>query len=568
LPDEKVERQFGNIYTPEYIARFFAKYLRKELPLNRFQRMSIGDPACGSGIFLRAMLETKFETLLDTLTTQNISDGFQSVLGIDIDPNACAATRLSLSLLSLVLTDQIPQSLKILEGDALGMYRDQMGLKESLDVVVANPPFVNIDVLPSERRQLLLDVLGDSAKGKTDLYLGILLAGIDFLKPEGFGLFVLPKNFMISENAAPIREVLLQNAVIHCVVDLSAVRVFEQVGAYVVLLIFQKQASPDSNRPVLVVRCNDLAGAALEDALQGQEVRTPAYDVYWGVQPRRGDESWEFAPPESVALQSKLANHPTLIEVAEIRQGMVTGLDDVFFRPMSAIPKREKDIYIPYLEDREIEPYRIPAIQKRYAIYPFCGDDLLDEESFSMQYPQTWEYLLSHKGILSARRCVRVAKIPWWRPERPREPKMLLRPKIVTPHLVISPRFALDMEGACAVSRSPYIVPRGPGGRDELLYFVGILNSTPCFWMITQAAHNYSRGYSRLEVATLKGIPIPDPTRVDRALFREIIRLVSLRLEAVGLDAVKIEGLLDDRVSDAYGLSEMDKRIVGLGVYQ
>jgi methylase of polypeptide subunit release factors len=568
LPDEKVERQFGNIYTPQFIARFFAKYLQKEVPLSRFHRMSIGDPACGSGIFLRAMLEAKFETLLDTLTTQNISDGFQSVSGIDIDPNACAATRLSLSLLSLVLTGQVPQSLKIHEGDALGMYRDQLGLKESLDVVVANPPFVNIDVLPAERRQLLLDALGDSAKGKTDLYLGILQAGIDFLKPDGFGLFVLPKNFLISENAAPIREKLLKCAVLHCVVDLSAVRVFEEVGAYVILLIFQRQPNPSSSRPVLVVQCSDLAGAALEDALQDREVRTPAYQVYWSQQPERDAGSWEFAPPESIALQSKLAGLPTLSEIAEIRQGIITGMDSVFIRPLSAVPKKEREVYIPFLADREIEPYRVSVAQRRYVIYPFRGDEPLSEEDFKGLYPQTWEYLLSHEAKLLARRSVRDAKNPWWRPVRPREPKMLLRPKIVTPHLVISPRFALDIEGAYAVSHSPYIVPRGPGGRDELLYLLGILNSTPCFWMITQAAHNYSRGYSRLEVATLKGTPIPDPAKLDRTLLREIIRLVSLRLEAAGSDALNTERLLDDRISEAYGLSEKDRRLVGLGVYQ
>jgi len=568
LPDEKIERQFGNIYTPEFIARFFAKYLRKELPLSRFQRMSIGDPACGSGIFLRAMLETKFETLLDTLTTQNISEGFQSVLGIDIDPNACAATRLSLSLLSLVLTDQVPASLEILEGDALGLYRDQSRLKNSLDVVVANPPFVSIDALPEERRQLLLDVLGSSVKGKTDLYLGILQAGVDFLKPDGFGLFVLPKNFLISDNAAPIRRSLLQNAVLHCVVDLSAVRVFEEVGVYVILLIFQKQASPNRNRPVLIVQCTDLAGIALEDALQDREIRTPAYQIYWGAQPKENSDPWEFAPPEKAALQSKLASLPTLNEVAEIRQGMITGMDNVFIRPSSAVPKRERAVYLPYLADREIEPYRISSAQKQHVIYPFVGDDPLDEESFSRLYPQTWEYLLGHKKALLARRSVGSGSNPWWRPERPREPRMLLRPKIVTPHLVISPRFALDGEGLYAVSHSPYIVPKGPGGRDELLYFVGILNSTPCFWMITQAAHNYSRGYSRLEVSTLKRTPVPDPAKLDRTLLREIIRLVSLRLEAEGPEAVKIERLLDDRISEAYGLSDKDKRLVGLGVYQ
>jgi hypothetical protein len=86
--------------------------------------------------------------------------------------------------------------------------------------------------------------------------------------------------------------------------------------------------------------------------------------------------------------------------------------------------------------------------------------------------------------------------------------------------------------------------------------------------MITQAAHNYSRGYSRLEVATLKRTPVPDSAQLDRTLLREIIRLVNLRLEAEGPDAITIERLLDDRISEAYGLSEKDKRLVGLGVYQ
>jgi hypothetical protein len=316
------------------------------------------------------------------------------------------------------------------------------------------------------------------------------------------------------------------------------------------------------------VQCTDLPGAALEDALQDREVRTPAYQVYWGAQPKASDDSWEFAPPEKAALQSKVANLPTLNEVAEIRQGMITGMDDIFIRPSAAIPRRERKVYLPYLADREIEPYRIASTQKRHVIYPFLGDDPLDEESFSSLYPQTWEYLLGHKKALSARGCVRAGNNPWWRPERPREPRMLLRPKIVTPHLVISPRFALDGEGTYAVSHSPYVVPKGPGGRDELLYFVGLLNSTPCFWMITQNAHNYSRGYSRLEVSTLKRTPVPDPARLDRALLREIVRLVSFRMEAVGPDALSTERLLDDRISDAYGLSDKDRRLVGLGVYQ
>jgi hypothetical protein len=181
LPVEKIDRSFGNIYTPEFIARFFAKYLRKELPLSRFQRMKVGDPACGSGIFLRAMLETKFDTLLDSFTTQSIAAGFDSVSGIDIDPNACAAARLSLSLLSLVLIGKVPDRLDIRQADTLAAVMQDRTLTNSLDVLVTNPPFVSIDELPAERKDTLLRVLGNSARGKTDLYLGLLEAGLRML---------------------------------------------------------------------------------------------------------------------------------------------------------------------------------------------------------------------------------------------------------------------------------------------------------------------------------------------------------------------------------------------------
>ncbi len=567
LPNEKIDRSFGNVYTPEFIARFFAKYLRKELPLSRFQRLKIGDPACGSGIFLRAMLETKFDALLDSFTTQSIAEGFDLISGIDIDPNACAAARLSLSLLSLVLIGKVPDKLDIRQADTLAAIQTVGNLPNSLDVLVTNPPFVSIDDLPPERKGTLLEVLGDSARGKTDLYLGLLKAGIAMLKGDGFGMLVLPKNFLISDNAAPVRDELSRSATLHCVVDLSAVRVFEDVGAYVVLVVFQKQ-SPDARRPVMVVRCDELVGQALENALQGTEIRTSSYEVFWGTQPLPGEEKWEFTSPERLALQTKLSRVSTLGEIAEIRQGLITGADDVFLVPPSSIPKREKEIYAPLLSDREIEAYKVPAQTKRFVIYPFRDGKALNEEELEKNYPETWAYLLSHKEKLTSRRSVRDSRNPWWRPIRPRQPEKLICPKIVTPHIVISPRFALDRTGRYAVSHGPYILPRASGGLDELMCMLGLLNSSPCFWLITQSAHGYSRGYSRLEVTTLSRTPIPDPVGMDRGLARKIIQLVQARMDSTRETALEIERELDELAAAAYGLSESDKRLVGIGKFE
>lgn len=141
---------------------------------------------------------------------------------------------------------------------------------------------------------------------------------------------------------------------------------------------------------------------------------------------------------------------------------------------------------------------------------------------------------------------------------------MLFRSKIVTPHLVIAPRFAWDESGRWAVSHSPYIVPKSPASPDEYLFLLAVLNSTPCFWIISENAHNYSRGYSRLEVATLKNTPIPDSALMDPLLLREIIRLSTLRMSAMGNDAVEMNDLISERVAEAYNLSMKERKIIGM----
>jgi hypothetical protein len=57
LPFEEQSKAYGSYYTPQYIARFFARYLREQMPPRQFRQLKIADPACGSGIFLRTTLE-------------------------------------------------------------------------------------------------------------------------------------------------------------------------------------------------------------------------------------------------------------------------------------------------------------------------------------------------------------------------------------------------------------------------------------------------------------------------------------------------------------------------------
>ncbi len=91
----------------------------------------------------------------------------------------------------------------------------------------------------------------------------------------------------------------------------------------------------------------------------------------------------------------------------------------------------------------------------------------------------------------------------------PRLPQNMMVPKVVSPHLSLVPRFALDADGAYAVSHSPLLYPKDSGVAQELLrFFVAVLNSTVCYWHITAHSHTYARGYAMLEPKTLKPVHI------------------------------------------------------------
>jgi hypothetical protein len=193
--------------------------------------------------------------------------------------------------------------------------------------------------------------------------------------------------------------------------------------------------------------------------------------------------------------------------------------------------------------------------------YPYENGVRLTEEDLRKRYPWTWNYLLQNRDVLEQRRAVARAKNPWWRPVRSRDPKDMLRPKIVCPHLMLTPRFAIDELGKFAVSHTPYLTVLEE--HDELTtlrFFCGVLNSSIGQWYLQAHAPKYSRGYNRVEVSLIKTIPVPDPAQVPTRQLRELHDLVerASRREPTP----ELEARIDQLVADFYGLTPDERRIL------
>jgi hypothetical protein len=189
---------------------------------------------------------------------------------------------------------------------------------------------------------------------------------------------------------------------------------------------------------------------------------------------------------------------------------------------------------------------------------------MLEEAELSRRYPETWAYLCAHKKRLSQRPAVSKGERLWWQPERPRTPGKLLVPKIVTPHLVLLPRFGIDEDGKYLVSRSPYLVAESEARGSSLLRVIcAVMNSAVGHWQLASSSHKYSHGYRMLEVKTLRDFHMPDPASLPSKLTRKIVHLVDTLMESP--DNPKMLAELDAVVGEAFGLSASQLAIVGVG---
>jgi hypothetical protein len=497
----------------------------------------------------------------DNFSIQSVRESFSKTCGIDVDPNACQATRLSLAPLYLVLTGELPATLNIESAETIELLQQRPD--SIFDVVIANPPFVKWDGLSDAIRQRLSSYMSEQGLGKQDLYLAFLKSAIEHIAPGGMLCFVLPHSFLLSESASELRRRISAEFVIRVIADLSEVPVFEQTGVYIILLIAER--TPERHVPATIVKCQEMVGLALQDALAGRTRTCDAYQVFEVPQRAFERDRWHLMRSEETALQEAIEAHPRLEQFMDVRQGLVSGMDEVFILASRDYPKTERDVWRPLLPDRQMLRFDVPAKATNMVFMPFGSDGArLTETKLRRDYPETWKYLSRAKARLSVRSSVRKGMVEWWEPERPRSPEKLFVPKIVTPHLVLLPRFGIDKGGKYAVSHSPYLVPRSESGGQSLLKIAcAALNSAIGHWQLASSSHKYSRGYLMLEVKTLRDFHMPDPALLPVPLTRKIVRLVDVLIQSP--DDTETLADLDQAIAQAFGLSPVQMSLVGMG---
>ncbi|MEC9245492.1 MAG: N-6 DNA methylase [Pseudomonadota bacterium] len=210
------------------------------------------DPSCGGGSFVtpmaRHMIELKRKQGIPTeeACMRVLSD----VRGIEIDPGLAKLTE---TLLRNMLrreygfTRQGPLGI-VKRADALAVR-----LPEKFDIVIGNPPYgkvfsrIDNEILKASGRANL--------GGHTNLYSLFLLRSLDWLKPGGGLVFILPTSFVAGPYFAGLRDEVFRRAYVERV-DLHEQRENLFLGAVqdICVLVLRRRSEAESQAPELFHR--------------------------------------------------------------------------------------------------------------------------------------------------------------------------------------------------------------------------------------------------------------------------------------------------------------------------
>lgn len=317
-PTTSKRKQDGVFYTPQYITKYIVENTvgrlcaakKKELGISEEEyfsdqrrqlqtkkrlldqlqqyrewllQITILDPACGSGAFLNAALRFLMDEhkLIDEMETKvsGYSIQFQDVensilennlYGVDINEESVEIAQLALWLRTAKphrKLNTLNQNIKC--GNSLISDPEVAGEKAfdwqkefpqvfergGFDVVIGNPPYVNMANIQNEQERKYYQNNYSTVKNKCDLYSIFTEKAKSLLVENGLLGFIFPNSWMGTESFSKFRDFLSKDVRVYQLVELPP-GVFEDAIVTTVLCFYQN-AMPKVSNNIDVYSCID-----------------------------------------------------------------------------------------------------------------------------------------------------------------------------------------------------------------------------------------------------------------------------------------------------------------------
>jgi adenine-specific DNA-methyltransferase len=181
-------KKYAQFFTPKLIAEFMSKWI-----IESGGKFFL-DPAVGTGVFLRAVLQIKKDI---------------SVKCYDIDSNILSVTK------NYVSQNNLKEQVKIICKDY--MFNDW---NNRYDGIICNPPYLKFHDFynKNEALQEFQIRLGMTLSGFSNIYTLFLLKSINQLNLNGRAAYIIPSEFLNSDYGKPVKRYLIDNRTLRYII--------------------------------------------------------------------------------------------------------------------------------------------------------------------------------------------------------------------------------------------------------------------------------------------------------------------------------------------------------------
>jgi adenine-specific DNA methylase len=347
------------------------------------------------------------------------------------------------------------------------------GIKEGLDIVIANPPYVEFKNLDKEIKTIL-EKHFQTTSGKYDLYIPFYEKAVELLKNKGALTFISPTRFLHRGYGEKLRTFLLEKTAIKQILDFVDHQVFNTALTYTGVFIFQKNNKHDEKIKYIKLK-QDISNQALNQ-LRNNDI----FEVITIDQNRLGLQPWYISNDTVELLLGKIEkNKNKLDDICEgIYQGVATGKDEVFIvdRPEIDTYKIEVGLIVPFLRGKNISKYQINW-KNTYLIYPYDKHGHpLEESEISNKYPNGYKYLVERKNHLKGRKYFDNSTKYWYELWNQRNLNRFYREKIITLDNARTNSFAYDDSNFVGSTTTYSLILNNVDLSYK--YIIGLLNSS------------------------------------------------------------------------------------------
>ncbi len=151
------------------------------------------------------------------------------------------------------------------------------GVIDGVDIIIANPPYINVENLSDRMRSYLLKNYRACEK-RTDIYIAFLEKSLSILSSNGLMCFIIPATFTKASYGKKMRYTLIKNHAIQGLVDASSYRIFENTVVHNIILTVTKDKNKSFTKVRLYHSNNDFENCSGTEFLVDQNLFTSLKD--------------------------------------------------------------------------------------------------------------------------------------------------------------------------------------------------------------------------------------------------------------------------------------------------